>query len=490
MSTINIGSTIPAVCFLVVVYLTGYLAHRRAKEKNFEKEWFTTSRSTTGFALAMTFTATYLSASSFVGGPGAAYNFGFGWVLLAATQIPMVLFTLSILGKRFTMIAERANVVTVVDFLKARYKNKAVGLIGAFSIVIFFLSAIMAQFIGGATIFQTVTGLPYIYGLVFFAVTTLFYVVFGGMRGVTMVDTLFGMMMVAGSLALFFVPIIVAGGVGPIINRLAEIDIGLLSPYGSGNALNPLWVSSYFVLVCFATIGLPHVSIHGLVYKDTKSLHQGIIIGTVITGWLLISLHTAGVFARYFLPDIPRSDLAIPMLVMELFPSWLGGIILISILAAALGTIDTQIIITTGAIVKDIAFGLGLGLTPKNIRRWVYLVSGLIVTITALLTINPPDLLIWLNLFSFGGLEATFFLPFVLGLFWKRANDYGALGSMIAGISSYVIVYSLYGENFFNLHPIVPSLAIAFLVFVLITLATPKPSDDIIELFWGEKVKD
>jgi Na+/pantothenate symporter len=38
----------------------------------------------------MTLTATYISASSFIGGPGAAYKYGLGWVLLAMIQLPAI----------------------------------------------------------------------------------------------------------------------------------------------------------------------------------------------------------------------------------------------------------------------------------------------------------------------------------------------------------------------------------------------------------------
>ena len=53
--------------------------------------------------------------------------------------------------------------------------------------------------------------------------------------------------------------------------------------------------------------------------------------------------------------------------------------------------------------------------------------------IVFLLSLNPPDLLVWINLFAFAGLEATFFCPIVFGLFWKRANATGAVASMIFG---------------------------------------------------------
>ncbi len=44
---------------------------------------------------------------------------------------------------------------------------------------------------------------------------------------------------------------------------------------------------------------------------------------------------------------------------------------------------------------------------------------------------KPPEMIIWLNLLAFGGLEAVFLWPLVLGLYWERANAKGALSAMI-----------------------------------------------------------
>ena len=52
-----------------------------------------------GLVLAMTLVATYTSASSFIGGPGAAYKVGLGWVLLAMIQLPTVWLTLGCLAR-------------------------------------------------------------------------------------------------------------------------------------------------------------------------------------------------------------------------------------------------------------------------------------------------------------------------------------------------------------------------------------------------------
>ena len=66
-----------------------------------------------------------------------------------------------------------------------------------------------------------------------------------------------------------------------------------------------------------------------------------------------------------------------------------------------------------------------------------YFSSIITLILTALLifaALNPPDMIIWLNLFAFGGLEAAFFWVIVLGIYWDKANAYGALSSMIIGL--------------------------------------------------------
>ncbi len=53
---------------------------------------------------------------------------------------------------------------------------------------------------------------------------------------------------------------------------------------------------------------------------------------------------------------------------------------------------------------------------------------------------RPPEMIIWLNLLAFGGLEAVFLWPLVLGLYWERANAVGALSAMIVGGVLYAVL--------------------------------------------------
>lgn len=73
-------------------------------------------------------------------------------------------------------------------------------------------------------------------------------------------------------------------------------------------------------------------------------------------------------------------------------------------------------------------------------------------------------MIIWLNLLAFGGLEAVFLWPLVLGLYWERANAKGALSAMIVGGVLYAVLATL-NIQYTGFHPIVPSLLLSLLAF-------------------------
>ncbi len=75
-------------------------------------------------------------------------------------------------------------------------------------------------------------------------------------------------------------------------------------------------------------------------------------------------------------------------------------------------------------------------------------------------------MIIWLNLLAFGGLETVFLWPLVLGLYWSRANAAGAISGMLAGAGSYTLLASLNIE-WGGFHPIVPSLTLSLLAFLV-----------------------
>lgn len=494
MAGINYATLVPIIIYFIGIYFIGvYASKHLAKvqaggDAEYMGEYMTGGRDTGGFVLAMTLVATYLSAGSFIGGPGTAYTHGLAWVFLAMAQMPTGYYTLAVLGKKFAIVSRKINANTITDFLRVRYDSDAVVILASFSIIFFLIAAMAAQWIGAARLLQGSTGISYTTGLFFFGLTVVIHTAIGGYKGVVLNDALQGIVMTIATLALFITVVVKGGGVATIIQNMKAINPGMITPFGveQGFMTKP-WVTSYWILVGFATIGLPSISQRAMSYKDTKSLNRGIKFGTLVSMAILLGMHLVGAFGSTLVSGISSGDLVLPTLAVQLFPSVIAGIILAGPLASVMSTVDSQLLVVVGAIVNDLIINYlkpELAEDPKAVARrtkgWA-VILGVIIFFVA---IKPPELMVWLNLFATAGQLSTFLWPTLLGLYWKKANKQGALASMVVGIGSYVFFNYLMPRPL-GLHAIVPSLVLSLVAFIIVSNVTERPSDEIIELFWG-----
>ena len=439
----NFVALIPLVLFLAVALGISFVARRRsAGEGGFVKEYFIGNRTLGGFVLAMSIIASYTSASSFVGGPGVAYKLGLSWVLLAMIQVPTTFLTLGVLGKRFAIMARKTRSVTLTDFLRARYRSDAVVVLCSLALLVFFMAAMLAQFIGGARLFQAVTGYPYIVGLALFGLTVILYTAVGGFRAVVLTDAIQGMVMVFASVVVLVAVVNAGGGMERCVATLKAIDPGLITPTGPGDAVPQPMILSFWVLVGLGILGLPQTSQKCMGYKDSRSMHDAMIMGTLIIGFLLLCVHLAGTLGRAVIPDLPAGDLAMPTLIMKLLSPFWAGVFIAGPLAAIMSTVDSMLLLASAAIIKDLYIHYGLKgdasrMTPARLQTMSLVCTAVIGLIVFAAAIEPPDLLVWINLFAFGGLEAVFLWPIILGLYWKEANASGAVASIVAGVACF-----------------------------------------------------
>ncbi|HDL7336008.1 TPA: sodium/pantothenate symporter [Yersinia enterocolitica] len=459
---------LPLVGYLAMVFGLSVYAYTRRKTGNFLNEYFIGNRSMGGFVLAMTLTATYISASSFIGGPGAAYKYGLGWVLLAMIQLPAVWLSLGVLGKKFAILARRYNAVTLNDMLYARYQSRLLVWLASLSLLVAFVGAMTVQFIGGARLLETAAGIPYDTGLLIFGISIALYTSFGGFRASVLNDAMQGLVMLVGTILLLVAVIHAAGGLHKAVETLQHIDPALVSPQGGDQILDLPFMASFWILVCFGVIGLPHTAVRCISYRDSKAVHRGIILGTIVVAILMFGMHLAGALGRAVLPDLKIPDQVIPTLMITVLPPFAAGIFLAAPMAAIMSTINAQLLQSSATIVKD----LYLNLWPEELKneRKLTRISSMSTLILGLLLLlaawRPPEMIIWLNLLAFGGLEAVFLWPLVLGLYWERANAHGALSSMIVGAICYTVLAS-FDIKIAGLHPIVPSLVLNLLAFYI-----------------------
>ena len=292
------STLIPIVLYLALSFAVALWAGRHSRKhenaSGFLEEYFLGSRSMGGFVLAMTVVASYTSASSFIGGPGVAYTVGLSWVLLAMIQMPTVFLTIGVLGKRFAMEARAMNAVTITDYLRVRYGSDAVAILCSLALLVFFVAAMTAQFIGGARLFQAITGYPYEAGLALFGITVIAYTALGGFRAVVLTDAMQGIVMTVAAVVVLLAVVQAGGGMEACMSRLKAIDPGLITPTGPKDAVPQPMILSFWVLVGLGVLGLPQTSQRCMGYKDSRAMHSAMIMGTVIIGFLLLSVHLAG----------------------------------------------------------------------------------------------------------------------------------------------------------------------------------------------------
>jgi sodium/pantothenate symporter len=248
---------------------------------------------------------------------------------------------------------------------------------------------------------------------------------------------------------------------------------------------------SFWVLVCFGVIGLPHTAVRCFGYRDSRSMHRAIVISTLVVGFLMLGMHLCGAFGRVIVPGLEVGDMIMPKLIVTVLPPVFAGLFLAGPLAAIMSTIDSQLILASAAIVKDLYLNY---IKPgdesnyrsvekdRSVRKLSFWVTSIVGIIVFAASFNPPDLIVWINLFAFGGLQAGFLWPLVLGLYWEKANAAGAFASMVAGISSY-FYFMIFVKRFLGMHVIVPTLLIALVVFVVISLFTFREEDRMSEIF-------
>ena len=120
--------------------------------------------------------------------------------------------------------------------------------------LIFFIGMIVAQFVGGGRLFESVTGYPYYIGLTIFAAVVIAYTTFGGFRAVALTDAVQGIVMLLATGVLFFVILKKGNGMENIMRTLAETNPQLLTPSSGGHIAKP-FILSFWMLVGIGILG-------------------------------------------------------------------------------------------------------------------------------------------------------------------------------------------------------------------------------------------
>ena len=483
----NLFALVPLLLFMAFMVAIGFWVRSRAERGDFASQYFIGNRKLGGFVLAMTTVATYSSVSSFVGGPGMAWKIGFGWIYMAVVQVTAIFLVLGIFGKRVALLSRKFHAVTVVDIIRERFESNGLAALAAFIIVLFFCGTMTAQFVGGARLFAAATG------YLLFGLVVVLYTSIGGFRAVALTDTCCAIMMMIGIVLLLYYVLQAGGGYTAIMNGLHVGHPELFDPLSAGHMPVGLYLTQW-ILVGICTIALPQSVVRGISYKDTRSLHRAMLIGTIVVGFMNIGVNFTGILAHGVLTQ-PESaygsvDNIIPLTIAQAIPQELVGLAIIGPLAASISTISGLLIVASSAIVKDVylhsKLAKGESVPDARLRRLSVVTTAVIGVIVFVIAMTPPSLIWIINMFAFGGLETAFFWTLLLGLYWKKANRAGAILSMAGGTIAYCATQAM-GFKVMGLHQITIGITVSLVLFLVGSYVGKPSGKRVMDVFFPEK---
>jgi SSS family solute:Na+ symporter len=183
------------------------------------------------------------------------------------------------------------------------------------------------------------------------------------------------------------------------------------------------------------------------------------------------------------MPDLPDAELATPMIVLELLPVGLAGVVIAAYIAAVMSTADSALIGPVAIFTNDI-YRKHLRPDADNrnlvrVARIATIVLGVLAIAIAYLVPNVLDLILYAYTFGAAGL----FFPMLGLLFWPRTTATGAFWSMLAGGGS-AVAWAIAGEPF-GFAASYAGWIVGFPVLVIVSLLTEHSAEEDLRLFYG-----
>lgn len=252
---------------------------------------------------------------------------------------------------------------------------------------------------------------------------------------------------------------------------------------GASEGFLPLSLAvSFFFMWAIAGTGQPSNFVRLMAFNSARTLRFSIV--TVAVHYSLIYFPLIIIFccARILLPGMEaESDRIMPAMVIFLTDNagvaWLGGLLVAAPFAAVMSTVDSFLLMISSALVRDVyQRNLRPDVSEGQLRRLSYLCTVVIGAGAVVASVNPPQFLQDIIVYTGSGLAACFLGPMVFALYWPRATAEGCMVGMAGGFLAHLSLYvagAVVNGSFFvpvrvlDMDPILLGLAVSFLASYL-----------------------
>ncbi len=479
----QLTSTAMIVFWLYFAAMVGIGIYCMKYAKGFN-EYMVGNRNLGPWYLGATFFATYMSSSVMIGNCGTAYTSGMSYMWNGAVQVLCVPFGIIFLFAGLSKASKQIGAVTVPGYLKARYLSKTPSAMLGVFMCIFLLPYLIGIVKGSANMISAVTGFSFANSVYLLLGVTALYAVVGGFMAGTVTDFFQALLMCFGATFVFVAALIQIGGMENVVNNLKEIDPILIDSPGT-LGWNQL-VGVTFVYG-FAPWGLPQLVQKGFAMRDKRVIKPCIVVVAFLLLFILFTSNANGAFGRALYGDefIGSQDNVFPVMVSRLLPEWAQGLVLAGVVAAAMSTLDSVVLVMAGAVANDIYKEcINNNASDKTMLRisqtTVFVVFALLAVIVAG---GVGQEITFLATFSHTMMASMCAAPLFGGMFWKKGNATGVVVGQLCGIGFALLWYAI-GQPF--CHFFFPAIIMSFVgYFVGSKFGKPLPEAYINELFPG-----
>lgn len=343
-------------------------------------------------------------------------------------------------GLFFALPLYRMNLVTLGDFYRKRYGRK-VEVITSVVIAVSYLGWVAAQISALGLVFNVLSqgAVSREAGMFLGTAIVLLYTLYGGMWSVALTDFLQMSVIVAGLLYIAWAVSGMAGGAGVVISHMAAA--GKLEMLPKGGFLQ--WLAFVAAFSTMALGSMPQQDVFQRVNsaRDEKGAVWGTITGGA--GYFLFAFvplfiaYSASIIA----PDLAAAGLAdggdaqmiLPRLVLEHMPLPAQVLFFGALLSAIMSTASGTLLAPSVTVSENILRGYFPGMNDRGFLRMTRVTVVVFTAVVLLFALNSGASIYQMVEQAYSVTLAMAFTPLAFGLYWKRANNRGALASIIAG---------------------------------------------------------
>ena len=502
--------------YAIVILSVGLWVSRSKKgETKSTEDYFLASKSLPWWAIGASLIAANISAEQFIGMSGS----GFAGGLAIATYEWMAALTLIVVGKFFLPIFIKKKIYTIPEFVEQRYSSELKTILAVFWIALYiFVNLASVLYLGGLAL-QTILGVNMIYAIIGLALFAVAYSLYGGLSAVAWTDIIQVVVLILGGLVTTYLALDTASGGQGFIKGLYSIYAAVPERFdmileksnpeymnlpGVGVLIGGMWIANlyywgfnqYIIQRTLAAKSLEESQKGILFAASLKMIIPLIVVIPGIAAYVIINdpllMKKLGESGMTNLPSLAQADKAYPWL-MQFLPTGLKGVAVAALAAAIVSSLASMLNSTATIFTMDIYKQLinknANESKTVNVGRLSAFIALIIATIMAPLLGGIDQAFQFIQEYT-GIVSPGILSVFVLGLFWKKSSNKGAVYGALASIP--IALFFKVGpkgwlanspvEEFFPTLPFLDQMGLtailSMIVIAIVSIKENKISDD------------